>query len=65
MAAASCEQCPFRARYDANPKSLLGRLWRWHINFCPGWKGYFTSLPKDEKAKLAEMYEFRKYQQQG
>ena len=63
MAAAGCAQCAFRARYDEAPRSLLGRLWRWHINFCPGWKGYFTSLPPDEKAKLASMYEFRKYQQ--
>lgn len=63
MAAAGCAECVFRARYDANPKSLLGRFWRWHINFCPGWKGYFTSLPQDEKAKLASMYGFRKYQQ--
>ena len=63
MAEANCARCAFRARYDANPKSLLGRLWRWHINFCPGWKGYFTSLPQDEKVRLASMYEFRKYQQ--
>jgi len=51
-----------RAKYDQNPRSFLGRLWRWHINFCPGWKGYFKSLPDEEKAKLAEQYKFKKYQ---
>jgi hypothetical protein len=62
MAEHNCANCGFRARYDNNPKSLLGRLWRWHINFCPGWKGYFTSLSPKEKGKLAEQYRFRKYQ---
>ena len=33
-----CENCKFRASYDKNPKSLKGRFWRWHINFCPGLK---------------------------
>lgn len=62
MGEKSCANCGFRAKYDNNPTSLLGRLWRWHINFCPGWKGYFTSLSPDEKARLAERYKFRKYQ---
>ena len=61
MAEENCVNCSFRARYDANPKSLLARLWRWHINFCPGWKRYFTSLPAEEKAKVGEKYQFRKY----
>ncbi len=39
-----CENCKLRANYEKNPKSFFGRFWRWHINFCPGWKGYFTSL---------------------
>jgi hypothetical protein len=62
MAANSCSTCKFRAKYDNKPKSLAGRFWRWHINFCPGWKKYFTSLPAAEKAKVAEKYNFRKYQ---
>jgi len=51
-----------RTKYDANPKSFGGRLWRWHINFCPGWKKYFTALPQEEKATLAAQYRFKKYQ---
>jgi hypothetical protein len=62
MAEENCAKCRFRAKYDENPKSFLGRFWRWHINFCPGWKGYFTSLSPEEKAKLAEQYKFTKYQ---
>ena len=30
-----CENCKLRAAYDKNPKSLIGRFWRWQINFCP------------------------------
>ncbi len=62
MAEENCAHCSWRTRYDDNPKSLLGRLWRWHINFCPGWKNYFTSLPVDEKTKLSDQYKFKKYQ---
>jgi hypothetical protein len=62
MADSNCGTCPMRAKYDANPKSLMSRIWRWHINFCPGWKKYFTALPQDEKAAVAEKYRFKKYQ---
>ncbi|NLV71732.1 MAG: hypothetical protein GXY46_03885 [Actinobacteria bacterium] len=61
MAEPGCGSCPFRSKYDQNPRSFLGRFWRWHINFCPGWKGYFTSLPEEEKNALAEQYGFKKY----
>ena len=39
----------------------MGRFWRWHINFCPGWKAYFTSLPADQQQALREKYQFTKY----
>lgn len=52
----ACADCKFRARYDKNPKSLLGRFWRFHINFCPGWKSYLKSLSDEERAKIAEKY---------
>ncbi|MEX0321162.1 MAG: hypothetical protein AB3N63_03325 [Puniceicoccaceae bacterium] len=52
----SCENCSFRKKYDENPDSLLGRIWRWHIRFCPGWKKYFESLPKDKKLEVADRY---------
>lgn len=56
MAEHSCDHCSWRARFDRNPKSILGRLWRWHINWCPGWKVYLNSLPEDNQAEVREKY---------
>ena len=42
--------------------SDIGRFWRWHINFCPGFKGYFTHQDEETKAALREKYNFKKYQ---
>jgi hypothetical protein len=61
MAGNSCSKCSFRAQYDKNPKSLLGRLWRWHANWCPGWKAYMSSLPEQERGKLTEKYDLKKF----
>ena len=58
----NCEKCKFRARYDRKPDSFLGKFWRWHINFCQGWKGYFTSLSEEQKKELRKKYNFTKYQ---
>jgi len=44
----------FRGRYEKNPKSLLGRLWRWHAKWCPGWKRYMKALPEEERTALLE-----------
>ncbi|MBN2341131.1 MAG: hypothetical protein JXX29_19260 [Deltaproteobacteria bacterium] len=57
----NCDQCAFRKKYDVAPKSFLGRLWRWHAGWCPGWKAYITSLPENERHSLAQKYQFRKY----
>ncbi len=61
MAKDDCNDCSFRAKYDNNPKSILGRLWKWHIGWCPGWKRYMKSLPGDERVALAEQYDLKKY----
>ena len=61
MAQYPCENCKFRAHYDKNPKSVLGRFWRWHINFCPGFKAYFTHQDEETKAALRQKYNFQKY----
>lgn len=60
MAKSNCEDCGFRARYDKNPKSILGRLWRWHINWCPGWKGYMKEVSDDQRADLISKYNLKK-----
>ena len=49
MSEAGCATCRFRAIYERKPRSILGRLWRWHIKFCPGWKGYMKSLSEEER----------------
>ena len=55
-----CANCPLRAKYDAKPKSFAGRFWRWHINFCPGWKSYMTSLSADDRAAMKTKYNLKK-----
>ena len=52
-----CENCKLRAAYEKNPKSLIGRFWRWQINFCPSWRGYFKSLPAEKQEELCKKYE--------
>jgi hypothetical protein len=56
MADQHCESCGMRAKYDNNPRSILSRLWRWHINWCPGWKGYMKSLGTEERKAVAVKY---------
>lgn len=58
MVGLKCATCGFRARYDRNPGSILGRLWKWHTGWCPGWKRYMESLPAEERARLSEKYTF-------
>ena len=51
-----CANCKLRARYDKNPNSLLGRFWRCHIGFCPGWKGYMKTLSEKEREAYKSKY---------
>lgn len=57
MPGSNCERCKLRAKYDRDPESILGRLWRWHTNWCPGWRGYTRSLSAEERCRLAERYD--------
>jgi len=59
MAEPKCAACPFRARYDKKPASILGRLWRWHINWCPGWKSYMKTLSGVEKVDIIAQYNLK------
>jgi hypothetical protein len=45
----ACETCPNRKKAEANPKSLMSRLWRWHTGWCPGWKAYQAHLAEQAK----------------
>lgn len=58
----NCDNCPMRAKYDKSPNSFFGRFWRWHINFCPGWKGYIKPLSLDKQDDVRKKYNFHKYQ---
>lgn len=53
----SCADCDIRKSYDKDPSSVLGRMWKWHIRYCPGWKGYLTSLPEKERQMIQEKYQ--------
>ena len=55
----NCEECKLRSKHDKSPKSLIGRFWRWHINWCPGWKGYMNSLSEVEKNDLKSKYQLQ------
>jgi hypothetical protein len=57
----NCEKCAFRAKYDNNPKSFLGKLWRWHANWCPGWKSHMRSLTNTDRINIAKKYNMKKY----
>jgi len=61
MAESNCENCAFRAKYDNNPKSFAGRFWRWHANWCPGWKQYMKSLDEEKRKEIAQNYNMKKY----
>jgi hypothetical protein len=45
-----CETCPMRKKAEANPKTLMARLWRWHTSWCPGWKAYQVQLAEQAKS---------------
>ncbi len=55
----NCEKCKLREKYDKAPKSFMGRLWRWHINFCPGWKSYMKTLDENKKSELISEYKLK------
>lgn len=52
----ACANCKIRAQYDKNPKSFIGRFWRFHIKFCPGWKAYMKSLSEEDRASIKAKY---------
>jgi hypothetical protein len=48
----NCEDCGLRKRAEKRPNSLLGRLWRWHTGWCPGWKSYQRWLAEREAQEV-------------
>jgi hypothetical protein len=46
-----CATCGIRAKAEANPKSFMARLWKWHTGWCPGWKKYQKALAEEARAE--------------
>jgi hypothetical protein len=55
----NCEKCKFKEKYDKNPRSILGRIWKWHIRWCPGWKSYMNSLPDRRCDEVMKKYHLK------
>ncbi len=56
MKQSNCENCPMRKKYDTDPRSLAGRLWKWHIRWCPGWKSYLRAADPEKREALFARY---------
>ena len=39
-----CATCGIRQRAEATPNSIMARVWKWHTNWCPGWRAYQKAL---------------------
>lgn len=50
----ACSDCTFRKYWEKHPRSLLGRLWKFHTNFCPGWIRYTHSFYPEDLKELQE-----------
>jgi hypothetical protein len=59
MAEPKCTDCGWRAKYDKHPTSFLGRLWKFHTKFCPGWKGYLRTLSEEERQDIYKRYKMK------
>jgi hypothetical protein len=51
-----CSNCRMRLYYDRKPGSIISKIWKWHITWCPGWKSYLESLPANEKKEIIKKY---------
>ncbi|HNU91981.1 MAG TPA: hypothetical protein PKO25_08920 [Spirochaetota bacterium] len=60
MARSNCENCAMRAKYDRAPDSFLGRFWKWHTRFCPGWKSYLIAQTRETREELFRRYGVRR-----
>jgi len=56
MKESKCSNCSMKSRYDKNPNSIISKIWKWHITWCPGWKSYLKSLPENEKKEIIKKY---------
>ncbi|NJB69280.1 hypothetical protein GGQ74_002977 [Desulfobaculum xiamenense] len=46
-----CEICPLRRFAERRPQSLIARIWRWHISWCPGYRLYKRQAQGEAQAE--------------
>jgi hypothetical protein len=56
MKESRCAKCSMKSHYDKNPKSIISKIWKWHLTWCTGWKSYLRSLPANEKDEIIKKY---------
>lgn len=56
MKESKCSNCSMKSRYDKNPNSIISKIWKWHLTWCPGWKSYLKYLPENEKNEMIKKY---------
>jgi hypothetical protein len=40
---------------------MPGRIWKWHVGWCPGWKSYLKSLADEDRMQLGAEIKLREY----
>lgn len=51
-----CASCSMKLRYDKKPNSIISKIWKWHLGWCPGWKSYLKSLSENERNEVIKKY---------
>jgi len=52
-----CATCGIRQAAEANPNSIMARVWKWHTGWCPGWNAYQKALAGAEAVDVRAMPE--------
>ena len=60
MKESKCASCSMKSRYDKKPDSIISKIWKWHLTWCPGWRAYLKSLPENEKNEIIKKYGSKK-----
>ena len=50
-----CATCGIRQAAEANPNSIMARVWKWHTGWCPGWNAYQNALAGAEAVEVRAM----------
>ena len=50
-----CASCGIRQRAEADPNSIMARVWKWHTGWCPGWSAYQKALAETSREVIQAM----------